>query len=452
MRTNRRIQLQLLAQNTLFALLLVAAAVLIVYLLRDNKLQWDATLNKRTSLSQATRDVLQKMAGPLTITAYATTQDPVAGDVRAAIRDFIAPYQQVKPDLTLTYVDPREQPKQAAAANVRSNGEMVVEYGKRSEHLTTLTEQAMANLLMRLARSQERSIMYVDGHGEPKLDGSANFDLGEFGRQLNTKGFRVQGLNLTIAPQVPDNADVLVVSHPRVEMLKGEVDKIVRYVEGGGSLLWLIEQEPLRGLQPLAELLKLQLTPGVVVDPAAARLGIQPTIALSSNYGFHPITENFTQFNTAFPLARAIGTPAEGGEWKASVVAEVAQNGWVETGDTERDLRFDKDREQRGPVPVVVALERQVKNATQRVVVAGGSSFLSNQFVGLLSNVDLGINILNWLAEDENLITIQPRPRVDSTLQLTRTSLGAIVVVFLVLLPAAFLLAGGTIWWRRRRA
>src|SRR5688572_22975616 len=217
MRTNRRIQLQLLAQNTLFALLLVAAAVLIVYLLRDNKLQWDATLNKRTSLSQATRDVLKKMDGPLTITAYATTQDPVAGDVRAAIRDFIAPYQQVKPDLALVYVDPREQPKQAAAANVRSNGEMVIEYGKRTEHLTTLTEQAMANLLMRLARSQERVIMYVDGHGQPKLEGSANFDLGEFGRQLGTKGFKVQGLNLTIAPQVPDNASVLVLTHPRVE-------------------------------------------------------------------------------------------------------------------------------------------------------------------------------------------------------------------------------------------
>src|SRR5687767_12487365 len=119
MRASRRLQLQMLAQNTLFALLLVAAAVLIVYLLRDNKLQWDATLNQRTSVSQATRDVLKKIEGPIAITAYATTQDPVAGDVRAAIREFIAPYQQVKPDLTLSFVDPREQPKQTAAANVR---------------------------------------------------------------------------------------------------------------------------------------------------------------------------------------------------------------------------------------------------------------------------------------------------------------------------------------------
>ncbi len=48
-------------------------------------------------------------------------------------------------------------------------------------------------------------------------------------------------------------------------------------------------------------------------------------------------------------------------------------------------MRFDKDRDVHGPVPVAVALERKVKDKDQRVVVVGGSSFLSNQFVGLLS-------------------------------------------------------------------
>jgi hypothetical protein len=151
---------------------------------------------------------------------------------------------------------------------------------------------------------------------------------------------------------------------------------------------------------------------------------------------------------------RSIGTPPEGagGGWKSSVVVEVAQNGWVETGDVERDVRFDQGRDVRGPVPVVVALERKVKDKDQRVVVTGGSSFLSNQFIGLLNNVDLGTNILNWLSEDENLITIQPRARVDSSLELSRPQLTLIVTLFLALLPVAFLVAGGLIWWRRRRA
>jgi ABC-type uncharacterized transport system involved in gliding motility auxiliary subunit len=452
MKTSPRLQLQMLAQNSIFAVLLVAAAFMVVYLLKDSKLQWDITKNQRTQLSQATRDILTKMPGPIVITAYVTTQDANLGDIRKLIHEFVAPYQQIKPDITLKFIDPREQPKQTAAANIRANGELVIEWGKRAEHLTALNEQNMANLLMRMSRSQERLVMYVDGHGEPKLQGRANFDLGDFGLQLGNKGFKVQALNLIVAPEVPDNVAVLVLTPPSVDLLKGEVDKIKRYLERGGSLLWLIDQEPLHGLQPVAEYLQLNLTPGVVVDPAAARLGVKPTIALSSGYGAHPITEAFGTYTTAFPLVRQIGINPESKEWRATPLVEVAQAGWVETGDAEKNPTFDKGRDVRGPVTIAMALERPRGDKVQRVVVIGGSSFLSNTFVGLVSNLDFGINVLNWLSEDENLITIQPRARVDSELNLGRAGLTTIVVGFLLLLPAAFLFAGGIIWWRRRKA
>ena len=453
MKAGPRMRMQLLAQNGLFAVLLVAAAVLVLYLLRDNAMQWDITQNKRGSLSVATRDVLHAMSGPIAITAYATTQDPQLGDVRKLVSDFVAPYRRIKPDISLEFVDPRERPKETAAANVRANGEMVIEYGKRKEHLSVLNEQSMANLLMRLARSQDRLVMYVGGHGEPRLDGNANFDLGQYGQQLQLKGFTVQAIDLAIAPEVPENAAVLVLTHPRTDMLPGEVDKLLRHVDRGGHLLWLIDQEPLHGLQPLAEKLGLQLGPGVVVDPAAAQLGIQPTIALSSGYGHHPITEAFARYNTAFPFVRAIGFPDEGSAWQATILVEAAQNGWVETGSLDGDLGFDPGADVQGPVAVAAAFERETQDGkTQRVVVVGGSGFLSNAFVGLLSNLDFGVNLLNWLSADENLITIQPRDRVDASLEVTRGLLTALVFGFLLLLPLGFLATGAAIWWRRRRA
>ena len=451
MKAGSRLRLQLLLQNGVFAVLLVGVAILIVWLLRDNRAQWDLTQNQRNTLSKATVDALKKMDGAIQVTAYATVQDPNLGDIRRLIHDFIEPYQRAKPNLTLSYVDPREHPKETQAANVRSNGELVVEYGKRSEHLTNLNEQSMTNLLQRLARSQERLIVYLDGHGEPKLDGPANFDLGDFGRQLGNKGFRIHPLNLASAQDVPQNASVLVIATPRTELLKGEVDKLKRYLERGGNLLWLIDQESLRGLQPLTESLGLQLTPGLVVDPTAAELRIAPTIALATSYGIHPITDSFS-LNTAFPFVRQIATKPDNGDWHATQLVEVAQRGWVETGNPEKDLRFDKDREVHGPVVVAVTLERKINDKDQRVVVVGTSQFLSNQFVGLLSNLDLGTNMLNWLAQDESLITVQPRPRVDSQLNLGRTGLALIGIAFFYLLPAAFLFAGGMVWWRRRKA
>ena len=113
---------------------------------------------------------------------------------------------------------------------------------------------------------------------------------------------------------------------------------------------------------------------------------------------------------------------------------------------------FNRDSDIRGPIAVSAALERDVGNTKQRVVVIGTGKGLSNEYVGLLGNMDLGINIMNWLAGDDSLITIQPKSRIDLTLELSRGELAAIGFGFLIFLPIGLLLAGGMIWWRRRKS
>jgi len=220
-------------------------------------------------------------------------------------------------------------------------------------------------------------------------------------------------------------------------------------VESGGALLWLIDQEPLHGLQPLAEKLRLQLGPGVVVDPAANALKASATLAIAFSYASHPATRDFA-LNTAFPSARRLASEPDDPAWRFTPLVEVAQNGWVETGALEGDVAFDKTRDIKGPVTVVAALEREVSGKPQRVVVTGSGHFLANTYAGLLGNLDLGINLVNWLSGDENLITLQPRSLVDGSLTLSRSSLLFLVLAFLLAIPGALLFTGGMIWWRRR--
>jgi ABC-type uncharacterized transport system involved in gliding motility auxiliary subunit len=451
MKTSSRLQLQLMLQNGVFALLLIAAAGLLVWLAKDSRVQWDLTSGQRNSLSDATRKVLGNMKGPIKLTAYATTRDAAQGNLRQQVAEFVAPYQRAKPDVTLQFVDPTSNPNETRAANVRMNGEIIVAYGERSEHLTTLSEQSMTNMLQRLLRGKEQQVAWVTGHGEPALDGRANFDLGSFGQQLSTKGFRTTPLNLAVAQEVPDNISVLVMTPPRTPLQKGEVTKIRNYLERGGNLLWLIDPGSLNGLEPIAEYLGVILSPGVVVDPLGAKLGAAPTTAIGVAYGMHPIAEGFA-LNTVFPFARKIEAKQGNGDWHATRLVEVAQSGWLETDDVNKDVRFDKGRDVPGPITIAVAQERKVKDKDQRVTVFGGSGFLTNAFVGNGGNIDLGVNTLNWLAQDENLITIQPRPTVDSQLKLTQNGVNLLGFAFLILVPAIFLFTGGTIWWRRRKA
>jgi ABC-type uncharacterized transport system involved in gliding motility auxiliary subunit len=443
-----RQRLQMLVQNGLFLVLLVAFAALLAYFAQEYRVMQDITQNGRNTLSQQARDVLSKLAGPVKITVYATKQD-VRGDLRKQLRDFFVPYQRARADISVDFIDPREEPKLAQAAGIRMPGEAIVEYGAKKEHLTSYNEQSFINTLMRLMRAGERLVMSLDGHGERRLTGAANHDLGEFGKQLNAKGFQTNSLNLAIAPEVPANANVLLIATPQVDLQPAEIQKIKQFIGNGGNLLWLIDQEPLRGLQPVAEQLGLVLGPGTVVDPDAARLNASPAVSIGAAYGRHAITDNFT-LNTVFPFARQIGAN-EGRDWRVTRLIDVAPRGWVEMGKLDDKIGFDKGRDIAGPVTIALALERAVNDRPQRVVVVGNGSFLANQFLGNGGNLDLGMNMINWLAGDDSMITLQPRATVDSGLDLGRTSQYFLLFGYFIFLPLAFAGIGTLIWWRRRK-
>jgi ABC-type uncharacterized transport system involved in gliding motility auxiliary subunit len=87
----------------------------------------------------------------------------------------------------------------------------------------------------------------------------------------------------------------------------------------------------------------------------------------------------------------------------------------------------------------------------QRVAVLADGDFLANQFAGNAGNLDLGLNLVSWLAQDDDFININVRETPDATLVLSEPVLLAISVGFLLGLPLLLIAAGVTIWWRRRR-
>lgn len=467
----RLLHYSLQLKNIAYSLLLLAGAIALYQLVAFYPLHWDATQNASNSLSPSSVDTLKQLDGAINITMYASKQDAELGDIEQMVRDFIELYQRYKPDITLTFVDPVKQPEAMRKAEIRANREMVVEYRGRSEHLTLLNEQSLTSALLRLARSKNQKLMYVDGHGERKLDGMANHDLGDFGKKLKQNGFQITSLNLALAQDVPGNGgapggnNVLVITQPQIDLLPGEVDKIMRYVDSGGNLLWLLDAEPLHGLERLAAKLGILLTPGTITDPDAQKMNAPNNWTLGASYPPHPVTRNFNLI-TAFPYARALGREDSGREdssgqadsdgrikniaWQRSTLVEAASNGWVSRTSIPKKPQFDKNRDIPGPFSLAIALERSVDVREQRIVVVGSGSFLANAYAGNGGNLDLGINMVNWLTHEENLITTQPRATLDSAITLSKTQLSVISIGFVIVLPLLLAAIGGVLWWRRR--
>ena len=80
----------------------------------------------------------------------------------------------------------------------------------------------------------------------------------------------------------------------------------------------------------------------------------------------------------------------------------------------------------------------------------GDSDFASNGVVGIQGNRDLFLNAVNWLAQQENLISIRAREPEDRRLTLTAGAQRRLFWLSVLLLPAAILGAGVYTWMNRR--
>ncbi|MCQ4165754.1 GldG family protein [Tahibacter harae] len=436
------------------ALLCVALALLVGFLTTRFGFRSDWSANGRSSLAPQSLELLKRLDGPVEVVSYVGP----GGTRRAEIAGFLARYQREKPDISLRFVDPADDPAAMRELGVSEGGEIDLRYAGRSERLTLLSESLVSNALLRLSRREERMVAFLAGDGERKPDGEGNADLGQFTRYLLNQGVRCVPLVLGAGARIPDNTDLLVIANPRVAVAAPVREEIVDWVERGGAVLWLTEPGENAGLDKLAEALSVRVLPGVLVDGTGASLGLgDPRFVVLAGYPVHALTKGL-ELTTLFPQAVALaqlGAP----RWQLQPFLRSSAQSWTETsaiserGDS--TVRFDENSdEMRGPLDLGFALSRlspRPDRREQRAAVIGDGDFLSNQFLANGGNRDLGLRLFNWLLADDSLIQLPPREPADRLLQLSPGRTTLIGVGLLLALPGLLALIGGLTAWRRRR-
>jgi ABC-type uncharacterized transport system involved in gliding motility auxiliary subunit len=82
----------------------------------------------------------------------------------------------------------------------------------------------------------------------------------------------------------------------------------------------------------------------------------------------------------------------------------------------------------------------------------GTSNLASNQFLGAQGNRDLFLNIVSWLAEEENLISVRPKDTRQNPIILTSSQSQMVFWLPVVVLPGAVMVLGIAVVVRRRRS
>jgi len=451
-----------------FLLSLVVLGILaaVNYLTFRHTKRWDLTKNQRNSLSEQTKKVIQNLKDDITIMSFQQ-----AAEMTQA-RDRMKEYVQASPHLKLEFVNPMKDPSVARKYDVTAVPSVVVLRGDRHEKAASDSEQDVANALIKVTRDSKKTVCFAVGEGERDPDASERTGYSAAKSSLVKSQYDVKSIVLLREGRVPAECTVLIVAAPEKDLLVPVVDSIRTYVKGGGKALLMVEPEFKESYPNFTGLLKewnIETRKDVVVDASGVGelFGAGPITPLANQYPYHEITRDFRMM-TAYHEARSMTAGKGSVEGvTAQNIVETAPQSWSESDLTLKDpVEFNEGKDQKGPVSLAVAVTvgaQSPKPASPdapktdeapkkegRVVAVGDSDFASNTLLGFQGNKDLFLNMVAWLSQDFDLISIRPREPEDQRMLLTRTQMLMFFLVALVILPGFFVVLGTVAWWRRR--
>jgi ABC-type uncharacterized transport system involved in gliding motility auxiliary subunit len=440
---------------------------------RENK-RWDLTSAREYTLSDQTQKVLSKLDAPLNMIVFARQTE--FDRYRLTLKE----YAYLSKNVSVEYVDPDRNPDRTKQYQIQTYGTILLAYKTRTERVMSDSEQDLANGIIKVVTGEQKKVCFVEGHDERDTASTDPAGYSTVAAAIARDNYSVDKVNLAQRPDVPADASVVVVAGPKDDFLAPEVDALRRYLQKGGKLLLLLDppekadSPPLTNLVALAHEWGIAVNNDIVVDTSGMGqfFGTGPLVPLAGPpYPTFPITERF-RLNTAFPLARSV-TPATGGVngHNAQPFVQTSADSWAT--DAQRALKANKieikqDADKQGPIPVAAAVSAPVDQkagvepanqnqgaekpkAEIRVAVVGDSDFVANNYIAVTrGNSNLFMNTINWLAQQENLISIRPREPEDRRLTITTTQQRNLMLLSLLVIPALIFASGVYTWWRRR--
>jgi len=445
---------QLGTNTTILALSVIAILVVGNYLGYRYHKRFDLTTEKLFTLSDQTSKVVKGLKADVDVVFFSKKSDP-------SLDDLMDEYRNLSSHIHFRTVDPQEKPDVAKEYGVKRMDEIVVASGGRNEHLDPnplpdASEEDMTTAILKVTRGKVKDVCFVEGHGEDSLSDQGERGYSRAAAGLKREGYDTQSINLVKQGGVPSDCDVVVIAGPQEAFFPAEVDSVEKYLDGGGKVMILADPEVDAKLDPIYTAWNIDVGKNMVVDASGLGqlVGAGPAAPLVVDYGDSPITKNFTRMMTIFPMSRTISL-ADKSKIEPTAVELLKTSGQSFTipglPKGEQKVKFDPKTDTLGPLSLGVAASMTSgKEKGARLVVIGSSSFAANPWINTQKNGDLFYNAVDWLAQDENLISIRPKTGTNRSVSLTDAQAALYKWIDIGLIPGIVILTGIVVWWKRR--
>ena len=397
-------------------------------------------------------------------------------------QDFFDRYTYQSKMVKIEFLDLDRDPHVLEKYKIKMGGAIIVESATRTSRIDNLSgpedaklEEKLTNALIQVAKGDKKKIYFVSGNGEHLPSDTGRDGFSKIKQTLEDSRYTVQELALMQTDKIPADADIIVDAGPKSQFVGNELKTLEQYVWNGGKLLMMVDPGSPADLKGFLEGFGGKWTPKKTVfeaNPLQKLAGGNPLLPLVN--GYDPTSEitrdlkQFSLFSIPTPIEKI--SPVPPGLKVTSLFSTSSRSLEVELqGDK---VKIDEKTDRRGPLSLALSIEGTGKKPEApkpdpkdkdakkedpskapefRMVAVGGSSFATNGFIDTGMNSDLFQNMLAWLAHDEDLISIRPKPTDVREFEVSETQVRVIYLASVFFLPLMMLASGLGVWMNRRR-
>ncbi len=392
---------------------------------------------------------------------------------RRSAEALLTQYQKQSPRVKVNFVNPDTNQQLVLKTGVTINGSLALQYKDRTPivlNLASQTETDITSAILKLESVRTPTVCWGAGEGERDLKSTQVDGYSGAKDALTQDNFSVQEIVLGQTAAVPSTCDIVAIAGLQRPLPDAAITALQTYLQQGGRLFLAVDpwtydqktnQDPVR--QSANTLLKPfgpQFDGGLVVDPDPAHSASNdPTTPAIFDYGTSPISTGLSNKLTFFPQPTAITGEATGSLSQVQLTQTTSSSYLLPTAVNNINKPAGAKS---GPLTLMETLEQPLSGTDAagqarktRIVLVGTSAVAENRTLPPNApgyNSQLLQGSFDWLAGNDQLIAVAPKPAAKYPLPLTAQDFAVNVVVTSVLVPLLLLGAGALVWMARRRS
>ncbi|RMG02424.1 MAG: hypothetical protein D6726_07580 [Nitrospirae bacterium] len=338
-------------------------------------------------------------------------------------------------------------------------------------------EYEVSSTIKSLITEKKKTIGFLTGHGEKPLQRV---------REFLSKQYEIKTVNTTENTEIKD-VDLLVVAGPTKELKEDELFGIDQFLLKGGKALFLLDpvvanlqygfgRENKTGVEELLSTYGVKIARSLVYDLSAGMVNVSQRRGgfIFTTLTPYPFFPKIIDFNRESIITKDIETMTLGfsspietednGSIEVTPLIKTSEKSGVMTPpfyvSVERKFRRDEFDTPHQVLGVIVSgklksrfpeKEDAIKEGQTRFVLVSDSEFVSDEFIGAPGNAQFLLNAIDWLSEDDSLISIRSKDIESRPIKELEPSVQRLVRYLAVgIPPMASILLGLFLWFYRK--